>query len=99
MSAQTRRKAVASDHWPRRGQMAVSILSKKSSRRACGRGGMHSRFCVLFQRRSGPGLLFLSLPLAPREIFHAVVVGAALRRSEEHTSELQSHSDLVCRLL
>src|SRR5947207_12348446 len=26
------------------------------------------------------------------------VVGVA-RRSEEHTSELQSHSDLVCRLL
>src|SRR5947207_8048164 len=24
---------------------------------------------------------------------------AAQRRSEEHTSELQSHSDLVCRLL
>src|SRR5438034_5336315 len=24
---------------------------------------------------------------------------AARRRSEEHTSELQSHSDLVCRLL
>src|SRR5476649_3109113 len=24
---------------------------------------------------------------------------ALLRRSEEHTSELQSHSDLVCRLL
>src|SRR5438132_2913190 len=24
---------------------------------------------------------------------------AALARSEEHTSELQSHSDLVCRLL
>src|SRR5438034_2914802 len=23
----------------------------------------------------------------------------AIRRSEEHTSELQSHSDLVCRLL
>src|SRR5260221_4163762 len=35
---------------------------------------------------------------------HAVRVGAAhlgdlLARSEEHTSELQSHSDLVCRLL
>src|SRR5260221_4632861 len=28
-------------------------------------------------------------PVAPRR----------LRRSEEHTSELQSHSDLVCRLL
>src|SRR5436190_8351798 len=25
--------------------------------------------------------------------------GPAQRRSEEHTSELQSHSDLVCRLL
>src|SRR5438034_4684603 len=25
--------------------------------------------------------------------------GCCLRRSEEHTSELQSHSDLVCRLL
>src|SRR5438034_7006325 len=25
--------------------------------------------------------------------------GRAVRRSEEHTSELQSHSDLVCRLL
>src|SRR5438034_8683953 len=28
---------------------------------------------------------------------HAVL--EPLRRSEEHTSELQSHSDLVCRLL
>src|SRR5438034_8577821 len=29
----------------------------------------------------------------------AVFVTGAERRSEEHTSELQSHSDLVCRLL
>src|SRR5260221_5503226 len=28
-----------------------------------------------------------------------VAGGAERRRSEEHTSELQSHSDLVCRLL
>src|SRR5260221_6226031 len=28
-----------------------------------------------------------------------MVVEAACFRSEEHTSELQSHSDLVCRLL
>src|SRR5947207_11109523 len=27
------------------------------------------------------------------------LVGGRGRRSEEHTSELQSHSDLVCRLL
>src|SRR5476649_1518752 len=29
----------------------------------------------------------------------AFAVGVADPRSEEHTSELQSHSDLVCRLL
>src|SRR5438034_6676390 len=28
-----------------------------------------------------------------------LVLAAAVARSEEHTSELQSHSDLVCRLL
>src|SRR5438132_7762025 len=27
------------------------------------------------------------------------ITGSVVRRSEEHTSELQSHSDLVCRLL
>src|SRR5438034_8152388 len=31
--------------------------------------------------------------------FHQVKAKNATRRSEEHTSELQSHSDLVCRLL
>src|SRR5260221_7494138 len=30
---------------------------------------------------------------------NADVITASLTRSEEHTSELQSHSDLVCRLL
>src|SRR5438034_4402659 len=31
---------------------------------------------------------------------HSIVIAAASTpRSEEHTSELQSHSDLVCRLL
>src|SRR5438034_8458427 len=29
----------------------------------------------------------------------ALMLGRQLFRSEEHTSELQSHSDLVCRLL
>src|SRR5436190_13914742 len=32
-------------------------------------------------------------------VFAGNPVGAGLIRSEEHTSELQSHSDLVCRLL
>src|SRR5947207_11394005 len=30
---------------------------------------------------------------------HAAIENAVRLRSEEHTSELQSHSDLVCRLL
>src|SRR5260221_3385998 len=30
---------------------------------------------------------------------YALKLGDLVQRSEEHTSELQSHSDLVCRLL
>src|SRR5260221_8215348 len=37
-------------------------------------------------------------PDDPRHV-HDALGGLQLRRSEEHTSELQSHSDLVCRLL
>src|SRR5260370_808017 len=40
----------------------------------------------------------LYLPLAVAEKLQ-VVQGADLRRSEEHTSDLQSHLNLVCRLL
>src|SRR5437588_10258176 len=40
-------------------------------------------------------------PVGPRYSGSALVLAAdrARPRSEEHTSELQSHSDLVCRLL
>src|SRR5438034_6921055 len=34
-----------------------------------------------------------------RNVYGTLGSGANRRRSEEHTSELQSHSDLVCRLL
>src|SRR2546430_7545955 len=33
------------------------------------------------------------------QTFHAAQAGGANKRSEEHTSELQSQSNLVCRLL
>src|SRR5438034_6439798 len=33
------------------------------------------------------------------EVEKEIIEGEKLHRSEEHTSELQSHSDLVCRLL
>src|SRR5438034_7033142 len=39
-----------------------------------------------------PEILRKNGPLAPEEF-------KIIERSEEHTSELQSHSDLVCRLL
>src|SRR5438034_2695557 len=40
------------------------------------------------------------LPLAvAATVTSEIKLGTAIARSEEHTSELQSHSDLVCRLL
>src|SRR5438034_7526252 len=36
--------------------------------------------------------------IAPEKLLRALLL-QVLYRSEEHTSELQSHSDLVCRLL
>src|SRR5260221_9367344 len=36
---------------------------------------------------------------AKKPLSHTRCSGANAKRSEEHTSELQSHSDLVCRLL
>src|SRR5438034_6506722 len=52
------------------------------------------------QRDRHGRLVYAGLLHAPRDGVHP---RAALRlgpqRSEEHTSELQSHSDLVCRLL
>src|SRR2546430_4275330 len=53
-----------------------------------------------------PGLVPGAYNLTTRHIGHtaqgrrvAVQIGASLLRSEEHTSELQSQSNLVCRLL
>src|SRR5438034_5806431 len=37
------------------------------------------------------------VPIPPHR--HLLDRGRRVKRSEEHTSELQSHSDLVCRLL
>src|SRR5438034_5195182 len=39
------------------------------------------------------------LKAADRGLGLTAALAACLKRSEEHTSELQSHSDLVCRLL
>src|SRR5438034_8009168 len=56
--------------------------------------------CLLFLLRYGLGLAGYSHPVYWAVYITCFVfwVGIA-HRSEEHTSELQSHSDLVCRLL
>src|SRR5215469_16229058 len=46
-------------------------------------------------RRYGPGLLWIAFLFAGSLMLHP----SFARRSEEHTSELQSRRDLVCRLL
>src|SRR5260221_9853806 len=46
-----------------------------------------------FQQILGPTLFD-----KPSKVTRVILLGLS-KRSEEHTSELQSHSDLVCRLL
>src|SRR5947207_10940659 len=47
-----------------------------------------------------PGLPLARVPEREGVLVQRIeLVRASGRRSEEHTSELQSHSDLVCRLL
>src|SRR2546430_12936931 len=49
--------------------------------------------------RSPPGPLSLLHPLVPPPPLRPSRPASRLMRSEEHTSELQSQSNLVCRLL
>src|SRR5438132_3912932 len=44
-------------------------------------------------------LAFYSFSERAGSVVHNRVASSEKERSEEHTSELQSHSDLVCRLL
>ena len=48
---------------------------------------------ILFEQRGPIGLVTLNRPKVLNALTYNMV------RSEEHTSELQSRSDLVCRLL
>src|SRR5438034_5975182 len=57
-------------------------------------GGLRRRDLVVLGGDIGSGKSALALGLALRTAQQGTGV-----RSEEHTSELQSHSDLVCRLL
>src|SRR4030095_4197781 len=50
-------------------------------------------------RRAVAGAAVPHLQRAGLGLWHCGLHHHGVRRSEEHTSELQSHSDLVCRLL
>src|SRR5438132_3005903 len=52
--------------------------------------------CSNWSHRQSPGRFHDGSPFPPSALGRDRI---AMDRSEEHTSELQSHSDLVCRLL
>src|SRR5216683_898184 len=56
-------------------------------------------YTTLFRPCGGVGFDELPAPVPPREASTAQPCRRPAPRSEEHTSELQSRSDLVCRLL
>src|SRR5207244_10772710 len=71
------------------------IKRPADERAASGRSGMavrQERVLVSADGRIGIAGLFETLAIRP------AIVGAGDRRSEEHTSELQSPDHLVCRL-
>src|SRR5437773_2860542 len=58
-------------------------------------------YTTLFRSVVVPPIMAEAVATLPRITTMSVplIVGADVIRSEEHTSELQSHHDLVCRLL
>src|SRR5947207_11973787 len=74
--------------------LASSALVRRRSKAAIGDGELRGAVKELdMPIQGGPPQGLLRLPALTHR-----VIGDELR-SEEHTSELQSHSDLVCRLL
>src|SRR5438034_6375218 len=69
----------------------------RSGRRAGSCAGFAQRLAEIPERE--PALPTEEVDHAPRDEDHADRQQHSQPRSEEHTSELQSHSDLVCRLL
>src|SRR5260221_2226492 len=56
-------------------------------------------FRSAFLQQTVPLSLSSEMMVQCERLLEGWVTGLRLLRSEEHTSELQSHSDLVCRLL
>src|SRR5260221_3719814 len=80
---------------PRSTLFPYTTLFRSKSTRLNSSRRRHTRSCVLEFRR-----VLLDRKSTRLNSSHTVISYAVFcLRSEEHTSELQSHSDLVCRLL
>src|SRR5207249_10123313 len=83
----TRRSSDLGDHGARQNQQGREDGASAACEGALGAGGSGQRI----RRSCRHGYLLTVVP--------ATVIAAGVLRSEEHTSELQSRFDLVCRLL
>src|SRR5207249_9895613 len=77
----------------RRKPIPALVVCERPLLLACNSGGRlrHERYCVCSPRRQLHGV--------GSQKWEADTLGRITWRSEEHTSELQSRFDLVCRLL
>src|SRR5690242_20974405 len=75
--------------------------SAQGSRLPAGLAGLASQFGVSLGSDASKSPKFYAQVLRSRELMERVLLSTypRRRRSEEHTSELQSHVNLVCRLL
>src|SRR5260221_14076147 len=90
--------------WPRERVELIDEALGKSGAHAEIRGGFQRLLAEISLARVGLVLSFDASRLARNnrdwyQLLEVCSIFGTLIRSEEHTSELQSHSDLVCRLL
>src|SRR5690606_36616854 len=57
------------------------------------------RHVIIVQRRAGESITPIHVKEGRDHFYHRLMQDAPVARSEEHTSELQSRENLVCRLL